>query len=174
MKQTRGYIHVYTGDGKGKTTAALGLALRAAGAGLNVFIAQFMKLGDYSEIKALKRFADCITVEQFGLGRFIRGNPDPEDIAAARQGLERVRQVFAAGRHQVVILDEANVAASCGLFSPVDILDLINSKPEGVEVVMTGRNAAPEITARADLVTEMRAIKHYYRNGVQARPGIER
>lgn len=170
----KGYIHVYTGDGKGKTTAALGLALRAAGAGLNVFAAQFMKRGDYSEIKALERFKDRITVEQFGLGRFIRGNPDPEDIAAARKGLERVRQIFAAGGHQVVILDEANVAASCGLFSPVDLLDLINAKPEGVELVLTGRNAAPEITTRADLVTEMIAVKHYYRNGVQARPGIEK
>jgi len=170
----KGYIHIYTGDGKGKTTAALGLALRAAGAGLNVFIAQFMKRGDYSEIEALKRFADRIAVEQFGLGRFVRGNPDPEDIAAARRGLERVRQIFAAGGHQVVILDEANVAASCGLFSPVDLLDLIHAKPEGVELVLTGRNAAPEITARADLVTEMQAVKHYFQKGVQARPGIEK
>jgi cob(I)alamin adenosyltransferase len=173
-EQMTGYIQVYTGDGKGKTTAALGLALRAAGAGLNVFIAQFMKRGDYSEIKALDRFEDRITVEQFGLGRFIRGNPDPEDIAAARKGLERVRQIFAAGGHDVVILDEANVAASCGLFSPVDLLDLIHAKPGGVEVVLTGRNAAPEILARADLVTEMKAVKHYYREGVQARPGIEK
>jgi cob(I)alamin adenosyltransferase len=170
----KGYIQVYTGEGKGKTTAALGLALRAAGAGLNVFIAQFMKRGDTSELKALERFKDRITVEQFGLGRFIRGNPDPGDIAAARRGLERVRQVFAAGSHPVVILDEANVAASCGLFSPVDLLDLIDRKPEGVEVVLTGRNAAPEITARADLVTDMKAVKHYHRKGVQARTGIEK
>jgi cob(I)alamin adenosyltransferase len=170
----KGYIHVYTGDGKGKTTAALGLALRAAGAGLQVFIAQFMKRGDYSEIKALERFGDCVTVEQYGLGRFIRGNPDPEDIGAARQGLERVRAIFAAGRHRLVILDEANVAAACGLFSPVDLLDLLNAAPEGVEVVLTGRNAAPEITARADLVTEMKAVKHYYQAGVAARAGIEK
>jgi cob(I)alamin adenosyltransferase len=169
-----GYIHVYTGDGKGKTTAALGLALRAAGAGLHVFIAQFMKRGDYSEIKALERFGDCVTVEQYGLGRFIRGNPDPEDIGAARKGIERVRAIFAAGRHQLVILDEANVAAACGLFSPVDLLDLLNAKPDGVEVVLTGRNAAPEITARADLVTEMKMVKHYYQQGVSARTGIEK
>ena len=170
----RGYIHVYTGDGKGKTTAALGLALRAAGAGFQVFILQFMKRGDYSEIEALKRFDDRITVEQYGLGRFIRGYPDPEDIAAARQGLDRVREVFSAGRHQLVILDEANVAAACGMFSPVDLLDLVNTRPEGIEVVLTGRNAAPEIIARADLVTEMKMIKHYYQQGVAARTGIEK
>ena len=169
----KGYIQVYTGDGKGKTTAALGLALRAAGAGLKVFVAQFLKLGDYSEIAALKRMADLITVEQFGLGRFIRGAPEPEDIAAARRGLARVQEVFAAGRHAVVILDEANVAAACGLFSPVDLLDLISVRPEGVEVVLTGRNAAAEILARADLVTEMKALKHYYQAGVAARVGIE-
>jgi len=170
----KGYVHVYTGDGKGKTTAALGLALRAAGAGFKVFIAQFMKLGDYSEIKALERFDDCVTVEQYGLGRFIRGNPDPADIDAARTGLERVRQIFAAGCHQVVILDEANVAAACGLFAPVDLLDLVNARPDGVEVVLTGRNAAPEVIARADLVTEMKAVKHYYQTGAAARVGIEK
>jgi cob(I)alamin adenosyltransferase len=170
----KGYIQVYTGDGKGKTTAALGLALRAAGAGLKVFVAQFLKLGDYSEITALKRMADLITVEQFGLGRFIRGAPEPEDIAAARRGLARVQEIFAAGRHAVVILDEANVAAACGLFSPVDLLDLISTRPEGVEVILTGRNAAAEILARADLVTEMKALKHYYQEGVAARVGIEK
>ena len=170
----KGYIHVYTGDGKGKTTAALGLALRAAGAGLKVFIAQFMKRGDYSEIKALERFGDGVTVEQYGLGRFIRGNPDPADIDAARKGMERVREIFAAGRHQVVILDEANVAAACGLFSPVDLLKLVDAKPDEVEVVLTGRNAAPEILARADLVTEMKMVKHYYQQGVPARTGIEK
>jgi cob(I)alamin adenosyltransferase len=172
--QMKGYIQVYTGDGKGKTTAALGLALRAAGAGLKVFVAQFLKLGDYSEITALKRMADLITVEQFGLGRFIRGVPEPEDIAAARRGLARVQEIFAAGRHAVVILDEANVAAACGLFSPVDLMDLISVRPEGVEVVLTGRNAAAEILARADLVTEMKALKHYYQEGVAARVGIEK
>jgi cob(I)alamin adenosyltransferase len=170
----KGYIHVYTGDGKGKTTAALGLALRAAGAGLKVFIAQFMKRGDYSEIKALERFGEEVTVEQYGLGRFVRGNPDPADIDAARKGLERVREIFTAGCHGLVILDEANVAAACGLFSPVDLLDLINARPEGVEVVLTGRNAAPEILTRADLVTEMKMVKHYFQQGVGARTGIEK
>jgi cob(I)alamin adenosyltransferase len=170
----KGYLQVYTGEGKGKTTAAIGLAVRAAGAGLNVYLAQFMKRGDTGEIKALRRLSDRITVEQFGTGRFIRGNPVPEDIAAARWGLDRVRGIFSAARHEMVILDEANVAASCGLFSPADLLDLVYARPEGVEMVLTGRNAAPEIIARADLVTEMRMVKHYYRQGVAARNGIEK
>ena len=170
----KGYLQVYTGDGKGKTTAAIGLAVRAAGAGLSVFIAQFMKLGATSEIEALKQLSDRITVEQFGTGRFIRGRPIPEDIAAARSGLDRVSEIFAGRGHQLVILDEANVAAACGLFSPVDLLDLLHSRPENVEVVLTGRQAAPEIIARADLVTEMKAVKHYYQQGVTARTGIEK
>lgn len=170
----KGYLQVYTGDGKGKTTAAIGLAVRAAGAGLKVYIAQFMKLGDYGEIAALRRLSDRITVEQFGTGRFIRGNPDPEDIAAARRGIERVSEIFAGGAHQLVILDEANVAASCGLFSPEDLLGVVQARPEGVEVVLTGRQAAPEFIARADLVTEMKAVKHYYQAGVAARAGIEK
>ena len=170
----KGYVQIYTGDGKGKTTAAVGLAVRAAGVGLKVYIAQFMKLGDYGEIATLKRLSDCITVEQFGTGRFIRGNPAPEDFAAARRGLERVKEIFAGRSHQLVILDEANVAASCGLFSPVDLLDLVQTRPEGVEVVLTGRQAAPELIARADLVTEMKAVKHYYQAGVAARTGIEK
>lgn len=170
----KGYVQVYTGDGKGKTTAALGLSIRAAGAGLNVYIAQFIKMGDYSEIKALQRFSDVITVEQFGLGRFIKGRPSGEDIEAAAKGLEKVRAILTAGRHPVVILEEANVAIMCGLFSVDDILKLIAIKPETVELVITGRGAAPEIIEKADLVTEMKCVKHYYDQGVQARTGIEK
>ena len=97
----KGYIHIYTGDGKGKTTAAFGLALRAAGAGLPVYIAQFLKKGEYSEIKALERFSDMIKLEQFGLGRFVRGKPQKEDIDAAVEGLNAVKSIMAAGQHQV-------------------------------------------------------------------------
>ena len=100
----KGYIQVYTSDGKGKTTAALGLAIRAAGAGLKVFIAQFIKMGEYSEIKALKRFEDLITVEQFGRGRFIRGKPSSEDIKAAQKGLEKIIAILSSGKHNVVIM----------------------------------------------------------------------
>jgi cob(I)alamin adenosyltransferase len=171
---TKGYVQVYTGDGKGKTTAALGLAIRAAGAGFKVFIAQFLKKGDYSEIKALERFSDLITVEQFGLGRFVRGKPAPEDIEAARTGLESVKKILASGKHQMVILDEANVAAVCGLVSIDDLLAVIEQKPPRVELILTGRGAAPQVIERADLVSEVKAIKHYFNDGVKARVGIEK
>jgi cob(I)alamin adenosyltransferase len=170
----RGYVQVYTGDGKGKTTAALGLALRAAGAGMNVFIGQFMKMGDYSEIKALERFQDLIRVEQFGLGRFIGATPSPEDIAAAASGMKRVRNAMASGEYQVVILDEANVAVQHQLFSVQDLLGLIVDKPVEVELVITGRGASSLILEAADLVTEMRMVKHYFQEGVRARAGIEK
>ena len=170
----KGYVQVYTGDGKGKTTAALGLSLRAAGAGLKVFIAQFIKMGDYSEVKALDRFSDLITIEQYGLGRFVKGKPSDDDIAAARKGLEKVQDVLNQAQHDVVILEEANVAVLCGLFSADDILRLIDGKPDAVELVITGRGADPRVLEKADLVTEMKCIKHYYKNGVSARIGIEK
>lgn len=170
----KGYVHVYTGDGKGKTTAALGLALRAIGAGLKVYIAQFIKKGDYSEINALKRFSDCVTVEQFGRGRFTRGKPTPEDIEAARKGLMRVKEILSSRQHHIVILDEINVAVSYGIFFPEDLLDIIDRKPDDIELIITGRNAAPEIVEKADLVSEVKAIKHYFQSGVKARIGIEK
>jgi len=170
----RGFVHVYTGDGKGKTTAALGLALRAVGAGLKVFIAQFIKVGNYSEIKALERFQDMIRVEQFGLGRFVGGKPSPADIAAARSGLKRVREVIASGGYQLVILEEANVAVKYGLFPVQELLQLIIEKPLDIEMVITGRGASPRILEAADLVTEMQMVKHYFEKGVRARVGIEK
>ena len=170
----KGYLQVYTGDGKGKTTAALGLAVRAAGAGFKVYIAQFLKKGDYSELQALERFSELITVEQFGLGRFVKGQPDADDIAAARKGLQSVRQVLGCGKYQMVILDEANVAAVCGLLSVEDLLAVIEQKPDHVELILTGRGAAQQIIAKADLVSEVKAVKHYFNNGVKARVGIEK
>jgi cob(I)alamin adenosyltransferase len=170
----KGYIHIYTGDGKGKTTAALGLALRAAGAGLQVYIAQFLKKGRYSEIKALERFADRITLEQFGLGRFVRGKPQQEDIAAAAKGLQRIKSVMAAGGHQLIVLDEANVAVACGLFPLAAVLEIIDLKPDNLELVITGRGAAPEVIERSDLVSEVKSLKHYFEKGVPARVGIEK
>jgi cob(I)alamin adenosyltransferase len=170
----RGYIQVYTGDGKGKTTAALGLAIRAAGAGLKVYIAQFMKHGEYSEIKALKRLSDKITIEQFGSGRFIKGRPSDEDLAAARRGLNRIKKNLKAGKHAVVILDEACVAVSLNLFAENELLEIINQRPDHVEIIITGRKAGPRIIEAADLVTEMKEIKHYFKSGVEARLGIEK
>ncbi len=170
----KGYVQIYTGDGKGKTTAALGLSLRAVGAGLRVFICQFMKSGDYSEIKALKYFSDLITVEQFGTGHFVRNKPSAEEMAAGQKGLARLKQAITSGNYDVVIAEEANVAVSCGLFPAAELIHIIDTKPENVELVITGRGAAPEVIQRADLVTEMKAVKHYYKNGVQARVGIEK
>ena len=168
------YVQVYNGGGKGKTTAAIGLAIRAAGAGFKVYMAQFLKNGDYSEIKALERFADLITVEQFGLGRFVKGQPEPEDIEAARNGLETIKKILSSGKHQMVILDEAIVAAVCGLVSVDDLLSLIEQKPADVELILTGRGAVSQVIERADLVSEVKAVKHYYNKGVKARVGIEK
>ncbi|MBW2706393.1 MAG: cob(I)yrinic acid a,c-diamide adenosyltransferase [Deltaproteobacteria bacterium] len=187
-RSKKGYTQVYTGNGKGKTTAAIGLAIRAAGAGLKVFIGQFIKMGDYSEIKALKRFSDLITVEQFGLGRFTNGKPTPEDIKAAQEGLERVtsvmvsdeyniiimESVMVSDEYNIIIMEEANVAVMLGLFAVQDLLKIIINKPYDKELVITGRGASPRIIEMADLVTEMKDIKHYYQIGVRARVGIEK
>ena len=174
MTLLKGYVQVYTGHGKGKTTAALGLSLRAAGAGLKVFIGQFMKLGDYSEIKALKRLANSITIEQFGPGRFVRGKPSMDDIKAAAIGIERIKSVISSGRYDMVIMEEANVAVTCGLFPVETILKIIDEKPDHMELVITGRDADPFIIERADLVTEMKEVRHYFNKGVSARVGIEK
>ena len=170
----KGYIQVYTGDGKGKTTAALGLAIRAMGAGLKVYFAQFIKTGDYSEINTLRRLSDAITVEQFGHGRFAKGKPADEDIAAARQGLKRIGEIIASGQYSVVILDEANVAVSKGLLAVEDLLEIIDVKPADMELIITGRNAPERLVDRADLVSEVNAVKHYFQKGVKARIGIEK
>ena len=170
----KGYVQVYTGNGKGKTTAALGLAVRATGAGLRVFIAQFVKGMKYSELDAVQRLSDLITIKQYGRDCFIYQEPSNEDILAARQGLEEVREVIYSGAYPLVILDEANIATYYNLFSVEELLALIDGRPENVELVITGRYADPRVVEKADLVTEMREIKHYYLQGVQARPGIER
>ncbi len=170
----KGYVQVYTGDGKGKTTAALGLAMRAAGAGLNVYIAQFVKGMHYSELITLDKLSEYITLKQYGRNCFIKKDPKEEDILAAQEGLREVRDLMTSGKYQVVILDEANIATLYELFSVEDLLDLINVKPENVELVITGRRADPRIIEAADLVTEMKEIKHYYQNGISARDGIEK
>jgi len=172
MKQ--GYIQVYTGDGKGKTCAALGLILRACGAQLRVYLAQFIKHGSTCEIRSLKTRFPEVTVQQCGRGCFIIGKPKPADIAAAQKGLARLRHAMLSGRYDMVIADEANSAVTAGLLSVRDLLQVMNDKPVGVELVITGRRAHRQVIQRADLVTEMREIKHYYHQGVGARPGIEK
>lgn len=171
---SKGYVHVFTGDGKGKTTAAIGLALRAAGAGYKIFFAQFIKSGEYSEIKAFKRLSDLITVEQFGLGRFTNRNPLPEDILAAQNGLKKVRALIATDRYDMMILDEISVAVKLGLITANDLLTLIINKPHRLELVITGRYASSRVIEMADMVTLMKAHKHYYQQGVKARVGIEK
>jgi cob(I)alamin adenosyltransferase len=170
----KGFVQIYTGNGKGKTTAAIGLAIRAAGADLKVFIAQFLKRGDYGEIKTLAKFSDLIRVEQYGLGRFIKGEPPQDEIDAAQTGLGRIEQALLSGKYDLIIIEEGNVATACGLFDIQRLLDLIAAKPDGMELVITGRGAAPAVMKVADLVTEMVEIKHYYQKGVAARKGIEK
>ena len=169
----KGYVQIYTGNGKGKTTASLGLALRAAGAGLKVYIVQFLKKGDYSEIKALSQF-DNIKVEQYGLGKFVKGKPSDEDLAAGAAGYQKLCEILKENKHDVVIAEEGNVAVMYNLISEEELLALIDMKPKNVELVITGRGATDKVIEKADLVTEMKEIKHYYKQGVAARVGIEK
>jgi len=170
----KGYVQLYTGNGKGKTTAALGQALRAAGAGYKVFIGQFVKGMYYSELDSLKNFSDLITVKQFGRDCFIFNDPTEEDCCRARDGLKEIKSVLHSGEYQMVILDEVNIATYYKLFTVDELLELITNRPENVEIILTGRMADPRIVEIADLVTEMKEIKHYYQQGVQARTGIEK
>ena len=170
----RGYVQIYTGSGKGKTTAALGLALRAAGAGLKIFIAQFIKKKMCSEHRALERFEDCITIKQYGKGLILNRPVTTSDIAAARKGLEESRDVMLSRDYDIIILDEANVAVKRGLISVDALLELIKDKPTGLELIITGRYADERVIEAADLVTEMKEIKHYGKKGVKARVGIEK
>lgn len=173
-KLNKGYVHVYTGNGKGKTTAAIGLAIRAAGAGLRVLFVQFIKGASSSEITALKMFSDQISVRQYGRGRFIKGEPCREDVEAAVRGLAEIKQALSDRGYDVVVLDEANIAIQCDLFPLDKLVELIACKPPDVEMVITGRYAHPFLVDCADVVTEMKEVKHYYQKGIMARVGIEK
>ncbi len=170
----KGYIQVYTGDGKGKTTAAFGLALRATGAGLKTYIAQFVKGMKYSELNAIKKFDDSITLKQYGRGYFIKRKPKQEDIDIAQHGFEEIRQIVKSEKYDLIILDEINIAISYNLIDEDDLIELMENKPSGIELVITGRYASPNVIEKADLVTEMKEVKHYYQKGVVARVGIEK
>ncbi|MCU0652623.1 MAG: cob(I)yrinic acid a,c-diamide adenosyltransferase [Candidatus Omnitrophica bacterium] len=165
-------IQVYTGNGKGKTTAALGLAIRSAGAGMKVYIAQFAKSGNCSELKALAKFRN-IKVEQFGTASFIKGKPSEKDIALARCGLEKVKKVLKATQCDLLILDEINIALKFKLLKLCDTLALIKMVPFKTELILTGRYAHPQIIKIADLVSEVKEVKHYFSRGIKARRGIE-
>jgi cob(I)alamin adenosyltransferase len=170
----KGYVQVYTGNGKGKTTAALGLAVRAAGAGHRVFIGQFIKKKRCSEHVLFDELQDRITFKQFGRGFIMGKKPSPADIKAAREGYDEIKEVLLSGNYQVVIMDEANVAVHYNLITAEDLLELMAAKPKNVELVITGRYADEKVMEAADLVTEMREIKHYREKGVEARRGIEK
>lgn len=168
----KGYIQVYTGNGKGKTTAALGLSLRAVCAGNKVFFGQFMKGQECSEKKA-QLILPGFTLEQFGNGCFINGTPTEKDISCAAHGLERIRRILVSREYDLVVLDEINTAVFFKLIPVEEVLSVLSIKPKKTEIVMTGRYAPQEIIDSADLVTEMKEIKHYYNKGVDARIGIE-
>ncbi|MCW3788847.1 cob(I)yrinic acid a,c-diamide adenosyltransferase [Plebeiibacterium sediminum] len=169
---TKGYVHVYTGDGKGKTTAAIGLSVRAIGAGKRVYFAQFVKGKYYSEISVLDKIPN-ITIKQYGLRCFIKKDPTQEDQQAAQKGLMDVVLILKEGLYDVVVMDEVFIALYYNLFDIKDVMNIIKHKPESVELILTGRKAPIELIEMADLVTGMVEIKHYYTRGVEARKGIE-
>jgi len=168
----KGCVQVYTGNGKGKTTAAFGLALRASCAGLKVIIIQFLKGQDCAELKAAE-YLPNLTIERYGRENFVIGKPAAEDIELAAKTLARVKKAVSSGEYDVVIADEFNSAVAAGLFNVESALDTIKARNPGTELVLTGRNARPEVMEAADLVTEMVEHKHYYSSGVPARKGIE-
>jgi len=169
-----GCVHVYTGTGKGKTTAALGLILRAAGAGLSVLLVQFLKRAEYSEHEALKLLVDRVTVRTFGGERRIGAPATDEDRRLAGEGLAFLGTALASGAYDLVVADEIVVAAHLGLIAEEEVLALLDVRPPSVELVLTGRYAGRELMERADLVTEMQEIRHYFAKGVPARRGIEK
>ena len=169
-----GRIQIYTGDGKGKTTAALGAALRACGHGMDVYMIQFMK-GDinYGELSASESIPN-FKIVQFGRPTFVdKDNPSKEDIELAQLALEHARIIIEEGEYDMVILDELNVAIDFKLVEIEKVIEILDSKPEYVEIIITGRNAKKELIDKADLVTNMRKIKHYYDDGIGARTGFE-
>ena len=169
----KGYVHVYTGPGKGKTTAAIGLGIRAVGAGMKVHMVQFMKGRKYSEINTIENIKN-FTISQHGRDEFVsKENPEQIDIDLAQKGFKFSKEIISNDKYDMIILDEINVAVDYNLISLEDILKLIEEKPEKLELILTGRYAHPEIVRNADLVTEMLEIKHIYQQGVAARKGID-
>jgi cob(I)alamin adenosyltransferase len=170
----RGLVQVYTGDGKGKTSAAFGLALRAVGRGLKVYVIQFIKGGfDYGELYVVKRLPN-FKLESFGRGKFVTDvPPTKDDIKLAKEAFELAREVVSGGEYDVVVLDEINVALHLKLIDTEEMVDLIRRKPKHVELILTGRYAPSEVIELADLVTEMKEVKHPFTKGVSPRKGID-
>lgn len=169
-----GLVQVYTGDGKGKTTAGIGLAIRAIGKGLKVLMVQFLKGREYGELQTAKRLSDSFQIIQSGLDTFVKkGEPTSEDLRLAHEGLEIARKAIMGGEYDIVILDEVNVAIELGVLTVDEVLPLIDERPGGVELVLTGRYAPEEFCERADVMTEMKCVRHCYDRGVPMREGIE-
>lgn len=168
-----GYIHLYTGNGKGKTTASLGVAIRTLCAGGKVFMGQFVKGMKYSEAKLGTFFPD-FEIKQYGQGCFIKRTPTEKDFEMAKEGLFECREKLSSGNYNLIILDELNIALHFSLFTIEDVLEMIRQKAVCTEVIITGRYAPEKLIEIADLVTEMKEIKHYYRQGVLSRVGIDK
>jgi len=173
-KLKEGLVQVYTGNGKGKTSAAFGLALRAIGRGLKVYIIQFIKGGfDYGELYIIDKLPN-LKLKAFGQGKFVtQFPPSKKDVEIAKEALELAKKIVKSGEYDIVILDEVNVAISLRLIKTEEVINLIKEKPEHVELVLTGRYAPKEIIDIADLVTEMKEIKHPFQKGIPPRKGIE-
>jgi cob(I)alamin adenosyltransferase len=169
----RGTVQLYTGDGKGKTTASIGAALRAAGHGKRVLMIQFMKGRLYGELAAAERI-DGFTIEQYGRDEFVdKKNPDPIDIELAAKGWARALEAAGDETLDLLILDEINVAVTFGLIALEDVTGFVEKRPPHLELILTGRYAPEELVELADTVTEMREIKHHYQKGIKARKGVE-
>jgi cob(I)alamin adenosyltransferase len=169
----KGYIQVYTGNGKGKTTAALGLAMRAAGAGLKVYFGQFLKGRKNSEHISMEKFKSKITVRQYGNKSFLKGKPKSDDFRRAKEGFLDAKKAIYNMKYDLIVLDEVFYAINLKLIMLDDVVTLLKTKPCTVEIVLTGRNAPHKILKIADLVTEMKEIKHYFHSGIKGRLGIE-
>ena len=174
-KLERGFTQIYTGNGKGKTTAAIGQAVRAAGFGLKTYIAQFMKEFPYNELNSLKHLKNWITIEQYCGDEFVykKELPTEEDLAKAKKGLRTAKEKMVSGEYDLVILDEAIVATYFKLIETAELIEIIKLKPEKVELILTGRYCPEELIRLADLVTDMKEVKHYYQEGIKSRRGIE-
>lgn len=173
---SKGLLMVYTGDGKGKTTAALGLALRAIGWGKRALFLQFMKgTGNvYGERIAAQKYLPDLEMVQVGRDEFVNlKNPDPVDVALAEEGLKKFEEALFSGRYGLIVCDEINVAMACGLLKTSKVLELVEKRPDGVDLVFTGRYCPDEVVDAADMVSEVKEVKHHYRKGVPAREGIE-
>ena len=176
----KGYIHVYTGNGKGKTTAAFGLALRAIGAGKNVYIGQFVKSMSYNEnrlVELLQKADDSfgkLTIELLGRGCFIKNRPEEVDVQMAQEALKNCAELLKGDTYEVIILDELCIALYFGVVQLEEVLKALKERNPKIEVIITGRKAPQELIDMADLVTDMKEVKHYYQQGVLSRNGIDR